>query len=167
MRKLGLIGLLWMVVLCVPGMASTAKADSIVITFKDGHQQAFALGEIAHIEFKTSTVAAAPAAKSSSLGVPGRGSFIGKWTVSEGGGMKRTFYITLEKDGQCIKSIGATHGTWVYVDGEARVSWDDGWHDAIRRVGLKYEKFAYAPGASFSDTPNNVTDARRTNPEPI
>ena len=47
------------------------------------------------------------------------------------------------------------------------MSWDNGWHDAIRKVGTKYQKFAYAPGMSFNDTPDNVADAQKTNPEPI
>jgi hypothetical protein len=53
------------------------------------------------------------------------------------------------------------------ADGEARISWDDGWHDAIRKVGTKHEKVAYEPGKSFSDTPSNVTTARNTEPRPI
>ena len=76
-------------------------------------------------------------------------------------------YITLDENGEATKSIGAAHGLWTYVDGEARIAWDDGWHDAIRKVGTKHEKFAYAPGKSFSDEPSNVTDARNPNPQPI
>jgi len=53
------------------------------------------------------------------------------------------------------------------VDGEARVSWDDGWHDAIRKKGTKFEKFAFEPGKTFSDPPANVTEAQNTNREPI
>jgi hypothetical protein len=53
------------------------------------------------------------------------------------------------------------------VDGEARISWDDGWHDVIRKVGAKHEKFAYEPGKSFSDPPANVTAAVRTEVKPI
>ena len=78
-----------------------------------------------------------------------------------------TFYITLEESGDARKSIGEAHGTWVYVNGEAQVSWDDGWHDAIRRVGDKYEKFAYEPGKSFTGKPENVTEAQNTSPKPI
>jgi len=53
------------------------------------------------------------------------------------------------------------------VDGEARVTWDDGAQDAIRKVGSKHEKFAYAAGKSFTDVPENVTAARNTTPHPI
>jgi hypothetical protein len=74
--------------------------------------------------------------------------------------------VTLKENDEATKSIGAAHGTWVYVDGEARITWDDGWHDAIRKVGSKHEKFAYAPGKSFSDNPTNVTEARNTSPQP-
>ena len=47
------------------------------------------------------------------------------------------------------------------------LAWDDGWHDAIRKVGSRHEKRAYEPGKSFDDPPSNVTDARNTQPKPI
>jgi hypothetical protein len=53
------------------------------------------------------------------------------------------------------------------VNGEARINWDDGWHDAIVKVGSKYEKRAYEHGKTFSDEPSNVTDAKNTNAQPI
>jgi hypothetical protein len=84
-----------------------------------------------------------------------------------GDGSGGSFTINLQENGEAIKSFGARHGTWTYVNGEARISWDDGWHDAIRKAGSKHEKFAYSPGTSFSDTPANVTEARNTNPQPI
>lgn len=131
------------------------KAPSMVV-FKDGHQEKLAASDIARIEFETGT----PIATS-----PSRAHFIGKWQAGDGNG--RNFYITLEPDGDARKSIGAVHGTWTVVDGEARISWDDGWHDAIRKVGAKHEKFGYEPGRSFDDEPSNVTDARNTQARPI
>jgi len=128
---------------------------SIVIVFKDGHRQSLLVADIARIEFETSASAL----------LPSRNHFLGKWEVGEGNGFN--FYITLEADGEAKKSIGSSHGTWTVVDGEARISWDDGWHDAIRKVGAKHEKFAYEPGKSFTDKPSNVTAARNTEPQPI
>jgi hypothetical protein len=127
----------------------------IVIFFKDGHQQNLPAAGIARIEFENTASASAP----------GRNHFVGKWEVGEGNGSN--FYITLEAGGEARKSIGPSHGTWIVVDGEARISWDDGWHDAIRKVGAKHEKFAYEPGKSFNDTPSNVTAARNTQPRPL
>jgi hypothetical protein len=75
--------------------------------------------------------------------------------------------MTLHRDGTAEKTIGAKHGTWVVEDGEARISWDDGWHDAIRKVGNKHEKCAYEPGKSFDDQPSNVANAENVNPQPI
>jgi hypothetical protein len=156
---------------CILGMAgfwvSTANGaeehDAIVITMKDGHRQKIPMADIAHIDFEGST------AKSVACGVPeftpGMRHFVGKWEVGDGNGMK--FFITLESNGQAQKSIGASHGTWTLVNGEAQIAWDDGWHDAIRKVGSKHEKFAFEPGKTFSDTPSNVTDAVNTQPEPI
>lgn len=126
------------------------------IVFKDGHQQKISSDDVVRIEFENP----APLAAS-----PGRAHFIGKWKVGQGNG--NDFFITLEGDGEARKSIGPSHGTWVFVDGEARVAWDDGWHDAIRKVGTKHEKFAYEPGKTFGDKPANVTEAVNTEPRPI
>jgi len=156
--------------------------SSIVIVFKDGHRQIFAMAEIVRLDFKTpaaivykdgrqekfspADVARIEFGNSSGNEMtPGRGHFVGKWEVGQGNGS--TFYITLDADGEARKTLGASHGTWTLVDGEARISWDDGWHDAIRKVGTKHEKLAYEPGKSFDDTPTNVTAARNTQPKPI
>lgn len=161
--------------------ASSGDRGSIVVVFKDGQRQSFAMGEIAHIDFKAHAVivykdghqekvpgeisriefetSAGPAV------MPVRAHFVGKWEVGDGNG--KNFYITLDDDGDARKSIGAMHGTWTLVNGEARVTWDDGWRDAIRKVGTKHEKFAFEPGKSFEDEPSNVTTARNTKPKPI
>jgi len=126
-----------------------------MIVFKDGRRPSIPAADVAHIEFENSASASAP----------GRNHFVGKWQVGEGNGSH--FYITLDRDGKARKSIGPPHGTWTLVNGEARIGWDDGWHDAIRKVGATYEKRAYEPGRSFDDTPSNVTAARNTESKPI
>ena len=148
--------------------------DPVVIVYKDGHRQTLAAGEIARLDLK------APAAivykdghreklrgevdriefseSGASAGTPSRSHFIGKWEVGEGNGDH--FQITLNADGSARKTIGSPHGTWTLVDGEARITWDDGWHDAIRKRGSRHEKVAYEPGKSFDDSPSNVTEAR-------
>lgn len=139
-------------------MADIARIEfkpPLTIVFKDGRQQNVPATDIARIEFETPL----------SASTPGRNHFLGKWEVGDGNGFN--FYITLEADGEATKTHGAAHGTWTVVDGEARISWDDGWHDAIRKVGEKHEKFAYGPGKSFDDKPSNVTAARNTNPSPL
>jgi hypothetical protein len=129
--------------------------DPAMIVFKDSHRKNIPAAEVTRIEFESSTTASAP----------GRNHFVGKWQVGLGNG--GNFYITLEPDGEARKTHGSSHGTWTLVNGEARISWDDGWHDVIRKVGSKHEKLAYEPGKSFDDTPSNVTDARTTEPRPI
>ena len=165
-------------------LAKASPADdrgSVVIVFKDGHRQSFAVAEIARLDFKAPSVivykdghqekiAAADIARiefepAVSATVPSRAHFLGKWEVGDGNGSH--FFITLEGDGDARKSVGAAHGTWTLVDGEARIAWDDGWHDVIRKVGTTHEKVAYAPGKSLDGTPNNVTAARNTQPKPI
>jgi len=165
----------------VASLAQSQNRGSLVVVFKDGHRQSFSVAEITKIEFKAANIVVIkvgsqqsfPLAEvqsfdfdSSATSFPmGRNHFVGNWKVGQGNG--NYFYITLEADGQARKTIGSIHGTWTVVDGEAHISWDDGWHDAIRKVGTKHEKVAFGPGKSFSDEPNNVTDAVNTTAEPI
>lgn len=138
----------------------TGEGQTIVVVFKDGHQQSFSMSDVARIEFQ-GTSARAVAANSD---MPGRGLFLGKWALGEGNGSN--FYVTLEATGDATKSIGAPHGTWKVVNGEVHITWDEGSYDAIRKVGSKWEKFWY-PDASFSGKPNNVTGAEHVESRPI
>ena len=131
--------------------------DADIVIFKDGEQKSFRMSETQSLEFDTSA---------STAFALGRNHFVGKWRVGQGPGAG-DFYITLEANGEAHKTIGVDHGTWTVVDGEARVAWDDGWHDVIRKVGTKHEKVAFEPGKSFSEKPNNVTAAVNTSPGPI
>jgi hypothetical protein len=142
--------------------SSKASDDqsSIVIIFKDGHQQSFPVADVASIEFKTPV-----SASTESPVIPSRNHYVGKWEVGEGNG--NNFFIILESDGTARKSLGEKRGTWTLVDGEARISWDDGWHDVIRKVGMKHEKVAFEPGKSFTDEPSNITAARNTQPKSL
>jgi len=138
-----------------PQSATQNDQTSIVITFKDGHQQSFLMADVARVEYKDIGDATV-----------GSEQFLGKWEAGAGDGAGSTFFITFEVDGEASKSIGASHGTWTIVGDEARLSWDDGWHDVIRKVGDKHEKFAFAPGTTFDDKPENVTDARKLDSKP-
>jgi hypothetical protein len=173
MRKfVSVAGLATLLCLAVPGgFAKTPTAPksgpgTIVIVFKDGHRQSFNLSEIDRVEFPSAAAAAAASDTGSSNSLlPSRGRFLGKWEVGDGNG--NDFYITLDEDGNARKSIGDSRGSWVYVDGEAHITWDDGWRDAIRKVGSRYQKFAYGAGKSYSDAADNITGARNTTPNPI
>jgi len=163
-------GLAAIVCLALPvGFAHAASAPksghgTLVIVFKDGHRQSYNLSEIERVEFPAAApVASAPVPGSSQL--PSRARFLGRWEVGEGNGSN--FIITLKENGDAVKSIGDTRGRWVYVDGEAQITWDDGWQDAIRKVGASFQKFAYRSGKSFTDTADNVAKARNTTPHPI
>jgi hypothetical protein len=136
-------------------------SSAIVIVFKDGHRQSFNLSDIARVEFE----GGASTASADSYRVPSRGRFIGKWECGDGSG--NNFYITLNEDGTAHRSIGDVNGRWEYVDGEARVSWEDGRKDAIRKSGPQYFKFAYGAGKSFTDDPDNVAHARNTEAGPV
>lgn len=141
------------------GLAEISRIDfkdGAVIVFKDGHEKSFSMSEISRIEFSPASPGEAQF---------GRNHFLGKWRVGDGAGSH--FLITLDADGQARKTIGGTRGTWTLVDGEARISWNDGWHDVIRKAGSKHEKVAFAPGKKFDDEPDNITDAQSTNSEPL
>lgn len=146
--------------LAAPATASKAVPGTLVIVFKDGHRQSFNLADIERVEFPTAGSEGAVSASG-----PSRGHFLGRWEVGDGAGS--TFYITLQESGDAMRSLGDVHGKWVYVNGEAQVTWDDGAEDAIRRVGSRYQKFAYKAGKSFSDIPDNVTSASNMTPKPI
>ena len=138
------------------GPAPQNDRSSIVIFFKDGHQKTFTMSEIERIEFKTSD------ASSSNVG---QGRFLGEWKVGDGIGGH--FRITLERGGVARKTVGAPKGTWTVVDGEARMTWDDGWRDVIRKAGNRYQKSAYAPGKTFDDDPSHTVNAESIKHEPI
>ena len=139
-----------------PQSAPQNEQTSIVITFKDGHQQSFLMADIARVEYKDQGEATA-----------GPEQFLGKWEAGSGDSGS-TFFITFEVDGEASKSIGASHGTWSIVGDEARLSWDDGWHDILRKAGSRggYEKFSFAPETSIDGRPTNVTDARKIDSKP-
>ena len=161
-------------------LAAAANAlddhDPVVIVYKDGHRQTLAAGEIARIDLKAPAVIVYKdghreklrgdvdriefSESGAAITTPSRSHYIGKWEVGEGNGGH--FFITLNTDGSAKKSIGSPHGTWTLVDGEARITWDDGWHDAIRKRGSRHEKAAFEPGKTFDDTPSNVTAAHST-----
>lgn len=137
--------------------AKAATEETLVVTLKDGRQQSFPVSDIARIEFKKTAAVRAASTPGSN-----EGRFLGKWKVGDGQG--NIFTITLDRNGRARKSIGSAQGTWEMVGDEAHISWNDGWHDAIRKVGNRYQKFAYSPGKTFTDEPANVTDAKSTEP---
>ena len=101
------------------------------------------------------------AAQTSKTNSASAASFTGKWEVGLGAG-NETFYITLEKGGKATKTHGSPNGRWTVFGDEARITWDDGWRDVIRRAGNHWEKAAFAPGKTFSDQPDNIAGATRT-----
>jgi hypothetical protein len=179
----------WLLALLIAGTtgipnAIAAPADnhvSMVVVFKDGHTENLAVADVARIDFKNASAIVfkdshrpgIPAEDilriefetPSTASMPGKNHFLGKWKVGEGNG--GVFYITLDADGTARKTLGSPRGTWTLVNGEARISWDDGWHDIIRKMGARHEKRAYGPGKSFDDEPSNTASAEPTEPRPI
>jgi hypothetical protein len=144
--------------------AKVGGSGDIVIVFKDGHRQSFHLAEVARVEFSGAATTTADVG-ATSPGAPPRGHFFGKWKVGDGNG--DTFFITLKESGEAYRSLGNVRGQWVYANGEARITWNDGAQDVIRRVDGKDRKAAYHEGKLFTDEPDNVTDALNTTPRPL
>jgi hypothetical protein len=161
------------------GAAQKKAEKSATVVFKDGHQKTVSIASGSRIEFRGDAMLVNNGGHQESIPLADivridfgdqdksrpldRNHFVGKWEFGEGNG--DTFAVELKADGEAHKDHGAPHGTWVFVEGEARISWDDGWHDVIRRVGDKHEKFAFEPGHAITDAPSNVSTARRTNSE--
>jgi len=166
MRKVfSIAGLALLLCLAVPyGFARTpakSGASTIVIVFKDGHRQSFNLSEVARVEFGGNTVEA----ETASAGTQLPRQYVGRWEVGDGNG--RNFYITLREDGTAVRSQGNVHGKWVFANGEAEATWDDGVHDAIRKAGSGFQKRAFGATKSFTDNPDNVANAQNTTPHPL
>ena len=165
-RSLRIWGMAAVLALAVPAIVSAAPQKaapgSIVIVFKDGHKQIFNLADIERVEFPTSGEGSA---MTSGAPVPSRNRFLGSWEVGDGTG--NNFEIKLNDDGSAYRSLGDVRGTWLYVDGEARVTWSDGNKDCIRKGGTIYRKFAYSAGKSFTSDPDNEANARNTSAKPI
>lgn len=160
---LAIIGILGISAAVAAPAPSKTSAGTIVIVFKDGHRQTFNLSDIERVEFPAA-VHGAEDTTGVNPQLPPRGHYVGRWECGDGAGS--TFYIDLKENGEAWRSIGSVRGHWEYVSGEARVTWDDGAKDAIRKAGSHYEKSAYEEGKSFTDHPANVTAARLTNPKP-
>jgi hypothetical protein len=167
--------------LLCPAQQRTGKTLTVVLS--DGHQKSFSISDVSRIEFNKGAMLISQGAHQESIPVAnivridfnaaastalplGRNHFVGRWEFGTGVG-SQTFFVTLDRDGHAHKSIGSPNGTWTVVDGEARITWDDGWRDVIRKVGDKHQKFAYEEGKSLTDDPSNVTDAKTLNNEPI
>jgi len=157
-KVLCLSGVLAVAVATAKSLPKSSSADddrSVVIVFKDGHQQTFRLADIARIEFS------GPATPTAAIS---RAHFVGVWKVGVGGGDSGTFLITLKRNGVAEKTKGSPSGTWTVVNGEARCKWDDGWTDVIRRHGGEWEKAAWSEGRSLEEPPDNVAKAEYTEP---
>jgi hypothetical protein len=180
-----MIGMSTIVLLALSAMARPNPADdhnAFVIVYKDGHRQTLTTTEVERINVKAPATIVYKDGHHEKIAAeidrieftdsgftsmtPSRSHYVGKWEVREGPDGPK-FFITLEANGDARKTHGPSHGTWTLVDGEARITWDDGWHDVICKVGTRHEKRAYEPGRSFDDEPSNVTEAHNTTPKPI
>jgi hypothetical protein len=85
------------------------QQTSIVITFKDGHQESYLMADVAKVEYRGASEATL-----------GQEYFLGKWEAGTGSA-DGTFFITLETNGEASKTLGASHGIWTIVDDAWRI----------------------------------------------
>lgn len=138
----GVLGMLLLVApLAAPKAATEVETGSIVIVFKDGRQQTFRVADIARIEFNSSTERVSAS----------QGRFLGEWRVGDGTG--GTFLITLKPDGVAHKTLGSGGGVWNVVNGEARIAWDDGWHDVTGSAAAGMKRRPIRPVRLFPARP--------------
>ena len=163
--------------------AQSKDGNSLTIVYKDHHEQTVSSSDVSRIDLlhdvlifnRNGREEKIPLSQISSINVretksteaSGRGHFVGKWKVGIDANTPASFEITLERDGKAHKNIDSRRGTWSFENGEARIAWDDGWHDVIAKVGNKFEKRAYAPGKPYTDPPTNVSAAKRDNDQSI
>ena len=157
------------------------SSRTLTVVYKDGHQKTFTIPNGSRIDFNAGNMMVSSGRNVETIRVAdvsridfnvahavgfGMNHFVGKWEFGTGVG-NQTFFVTLDRNGHAHKTLGSTNGTWTVVDGEARIKWDDGWTDVIRKVGDKHKKFAYEEGRPLDGEPSNVTDAKTLNSEPI
>jgi len=85
----------------------------------------------------------------------------GSWLLKDTNGSP--FEIILNQDGTAAGTHGDAmkHGIWKEENGAAVIHWDTGWMTRIKKVGDKYVKTGFKPGATLSDKPTNSSDAKK------
>lgn len=91
------------------------------------------------------------------------GEYEGSWLLNDTHG--GPFEATLSKDGSASGTHGDAmkHGTWQETDGAVVIHWTTGWTTRIAKQGDKYVKTAFKPGASLTDTPTDISEAKKRN----
>ena len=79
-----------------------------------------------------------------------------------------TFFITLKENGEAYRSLRNENGKWAYVNGEARITWNDGAQDVIRRMRRQRQEELHTWLVSRSQM-SRITSRKRgnTSPRPI
>jgi hypothetical protein len=164
-------------------VAQTKATNSVTVVYRDKHQQTYTSAEVSRIDLRNEVLVVNRGGREEQIPLSkvariemnegpsdianSRSHFIGKWEVGGANGTAGYFNITLDRDGKARKTINHAKGTWTFVNGEAQIAWEDGWHDVIAQVGNKYEKRAYEPGKPLTDTPSSVSTAKRANDQSI
>lgn len=80
--------------------------------------------------------------------------FVGIWACTD-------VLITLNYDFTARKNRAKPMGRWEFVNGEARIFWDDGVRNVLRREGEAFRKLCWAPQVDMDSPPTNSYPAIR------
>lgn len=91
------------------------------------------------------------------------GEFDGTWLLSDTHG--GPYQATLSLDGKASGTHGDAmkHGTWKETNGEILIEWTTGWKTRIAKDGDGYVKTSFKPGTTLSDTPADISEAKKLN----
>ena len=109
-----------------------------------------------HCEFAIRQLKLGPlgaAAAQTSAGTAARdngGVFVGQWDCGN-------VVITLTEDFTARKNKPNPLGKWECVNGEARIAWNDGVRNVLRRDGEGFRKLTWPPGVSLDSPPSNIS----------
>ena len=89
------------------------------------------------------------------------GEFDGTWLLSDTHG--GSYEATLSLDGKASGTHGEAmkHGSWKEENGAILIEWAAGWKTRISKDGDNYIKTSFKPGTTTSDTPTDISNAKK------
>ena len=89
------------------------------------------------------------------------GEFDGTWFLNDTHG--GSYEATLSLVGKASETHGDAmkHGTWKEENGAILIEWTTGWKTRISKDGDNYIKTSFKPGTTTSDTPTDISNAKK------
>ncbi|MDZ4685762.1 MAG: hypothetical protein SH850_11905 [Planctomycetaceae bacterium] len=84
------------------------------------------------------------------------GDFVGRWTIVDNKGVTATYFTLTKEHGAQKSHAPDVAATWEIVGSDARITWDDGWKVILRPQDGNVLTFAFSPGTTWDDAPDNT-----------